>query len=414
MRVLIVEQNHLGHYYNYDRLVIDAIRTLGAEVVMAITPDGFASEEFRVHLSPIPGGIDIRPILRPGRGGTMNGIRDAVANLNRAVKEIRPDILYVVTADGIAQAAGLARMAGLLAIPRTIYCECLINRLAFTYPNSAARRSDPNVRAAHSASTNLSLLTLRKSPFSKIHLTDALAYQWVQTRGGALRERVHLLPDPVESLTPMSRAEARRSLGIPEKGRYLVCPGLLDNRKGIPILIEALSDSSILAGDRLMLAGSTTPDIAAKLRCHPCVALREAGRLIVIDRVLSEREIFTAIFAADVVVCTYPHQPHPASIALKALACGRPTLASDTAWLGKMIPKFDMGWTVNVLDANAFAAALSTSLDQSAAWQISDAGKRLVQYCSAENYKNGWMAGLRHRMNLPPVTNLPTWEWVTQ
>ncbi|HWE04229.1 MAG TPA: glycosyltransferase family 4 protein [Tepidisphaeraceae bacterium] len=412
MRVLIVEQNHLGHYYNYDRLLIGAVGALGAETVMAITPEGFASPEFRVHLSSIPGGLDARPILRPGRGGTFNGIRDAVANLNRAVKEIRPDVVYVVTADGIAQAAGLAEMAGLLSIPRNVYCECSINRLAFAYPNSTARLSDPNVRRARSASTALSLLALRKSPFARIHLIDALAWQWIQTHGGGLRDRVDMIPDPVEEYAPISRAEARKVLGIPEDGRYLVCPGLLDNRKGIPLLIGALSSASLLPTDRLVLAGPAAPDVAATLKRDPCVALCAAGRLIVIDRVLSEREIAAALWAADVVVCTYPHQPHPASIALKALACGRPTLASDTAWLGRMIPKFKMGWTVNVLDSAAFSDALGASLDRAATWRVSEAGKRLIRFSSAENFKNQWTAGLRRRMNLPPCRNVPTWNWV--
>jgi glycosyltransferase involved in cell wall biosynthesis len=412
MRVLIVEQNHIGHYYNYDRLVIDALRAIGVDVVLAITPDGFTSDEFRVHLSSAAAGVDVRPILRPGRGGILNGIRDAVANVNRAVKEIRPDVMYVVTADGIAQAAGLARMAGLLSVPKHVYCECSINRLTFAYPNSPARKSDPNVHSANSVMTELSLVALRKSPFSRIHLIDALAYQWVQANGGGLRDRVHMIPDPVEAPAPMSRAEARRRLGIPEEGRYIICPGLLDGRKGIPLLIEALSDASLEKTDRLILAGPATPQIAARLNSHPCVALREAGRLIVIDRLLSEAEIYATLWAADVVVCVYPHQPHPVSIALKALSCGRPTLASNTAWLGQMVPRFDMGWTVNPFDSDAIAAGMIDSLNQAPFWKISDAAKRLVRFSSAENYKNCWTAGLRQRMNLPPAENQPTWDWV--
>jgi glycosyltransferase involved in cell wall biosynthesis len=386
MRVLIAEQAHVGHYYTYVRYLLQAVRPLRAEVVLAVTPEGRASEEFQIHLSESVEGVEIRPILHPVRIGAR-GIIAAVLNLRRVCNEVRPDVLYIPSGDWIGQSAGLARMAGLSPVPRHIHSECLINRLSFTYPEygkSALVQS-------------LSLAALRNSPWTKIHLTDTLAFDWLQRSVGA-NPRYTLTPDPIEEFPPLTHAQARQILKIPEDGRYLVCAGVLDSRKGIGPLLAAFSSAALSSADRLLLAGPLAPDVRQLLDSPASAALINSDRLLIIDRVLSTAEISTVTSAGNVIACAYPKQPHPVSMAIRALSRNRPIIGSDNYWLGRMVPKYHMGWTVNVADAEAFAAIIPHALDASSDWTRSEPAGELVKFASVENFKACWVAGLRARV----------------
>ncbi|HWE02709.1 MAG TPA: hypothetical protein VG326_09895 [Tepidisphaeraceae bacterium] len=387
MRVLIAEQAHVGHYYTYVRYLLQAIRAVGAEVVLAVTPQGLASEEFRVHLSGSIDGVEIRPILSPVRFGAR-GIAAAIHNLRRACIELKPDVLYIPSGDWIGQSAGLARMAGFSPVPRHIHSEILINRLSFTYPQY---RTHPLIR-------RLSLAALRNSPWNTIHLTDILAFDWLRSLSDGVNPRFVFTPDPIEQFPLLTHAEARGSLRIPEDGRYVVCAGVIDGRKGIGPLLGAFNSAAIAPTDRLLLAGPLADDVRPLLQSPAGRALIESGRLLIIDRVLSTAEISTVTSAADVIACAYPQQPHPVSMAIRALSRHRPILGSDNYWLGQMIPRFAMGWTVDVADADAFAAMIPRALDGSAQWIRGDPARRLVESASIENFKASWISGLRARM----------------
>ena len=404
-RVVIAEPAHDGHKYTYVKLLVEAVTSLTRDVVLLLSPEGMQSAEFRTNLESLVGGMDVRPVLRNPRPGMLKAAADGVSNVRRAVREANPDVLYFPTADGLAEAVGFARMAGLSPLPRGVHAECLMTRLTFAYPGDEARRMVP-VPAV--------LAALRNSPWETIHLIDLLAYEWVQRHGGPLKRRFRVAPDPVEQYPPLTRAEARRRLDIPEDGRYLVCPGILIARKGIDRLVEAFRTADLRQEDRLLLAGPVGPEIRELLQGEECSRLMSARRLLVIDRYLSGEEMACVMSAGDVVCCPYPWQPHPSSISVKALGCGRPVLGADNCWLGYMIPRFEMGWTVGVNDAAAFAVIVRRCLDEAPQWQPSEAARRLVEFQSADNFKACWSDGVRRLMGMPSLSRHGTWDWVNE
>ena len=57
MRVLIYQQFHPGHHYRYLVPLVPALRSLGCEVTVAVTPEGKASREFAAYLEQFAGAV---------------------------------------------------------------------------------------------------------------------------------------------------------------------------------------------------------------------------------------------------------------------------------------------------------------------------------------------------------------------
>lgn len=404
MRVAIMEQMHVGHYYSYARLLIEAVRPLVSDVILLVSPEGANSPEFRTELAEVAGSLDVRPALRRPRPGMLGSSLDSVRNLHRALRDVNPDVLLVPTGDQLAEAAGLASLVGAGKMRRRVHCECLMTRLTFTYPHSVRR-----------VPVRVVLSGLRRSPFDPIHIIDVLAYQWICRFGSrALAEKFRLHPDPVAPAANIDRTAARERLGIPVSGRYLCCPGQINPRKGVDLLIEAFASADLRSDDRLLLVGKSNDSVRVLLGADRFRHLQADGRLQFIDRHVTTEEFALAFRAADVIVCPYPLQPHPSSIAVNAMAAERPVLGADAFWIGQMVPMFGMGWTVNVKDPTAFAAALRASLESAPGWRRSEAARRLVEFNSIEAFKSAWMVSIRNMLGLPPAEDLRSWNWVME
>ncbi|EKD97224.1 MAG: Glycosyl transferase group 1, partial [uncultured bacterium] len=140
---------------------------------------------------------------------------------------------------------------------------------------------------------------------------------------GADRSKLNTLRNGVdlERFVPENRAEARRRLGLPVEGRYLLSVGHLIERKGHHIAIEALQ---YLPEVTLLIAGVGPEEAALK-------AL--ARRLGVADRlrwvgVVSQTELKWWYSAADVLALCSSREGW-ANVLLEAMACGTPVIATN-------------------------------------------------------------------------------------
>jgi len=392
MHVVIAEAQFIGHYYTYVRRVLEAVRGLDCRVSLLVSPEGLKSKEFATNLAPALQGENVSDCLRMPRMGMLRGTMDMIRVVRDAVKSTRADHLLVPSADNVAQAVGLASLGFYRPFPSRVQAEGLMTKLSFVYPG--AERTIPH---------QLIMAGLRRSPWTRLHTIDLLAYQWLRNNAPKLAEQFSLIPDPVEEFAQLTKQEARRKLGLPEDGRCLVCPGILIYRKGVGLLLEAFLAAKTRPTDRILLAGPVGDDVAATLRDSRYEQLVRDRRVLVVDRYLDVEGMGQAFCAGDVTVCPYPQQWHPSSIAIKSLACNRPVLGADSFWLGSMIPAFEMGWTVPVHDPQVFSRTIELALEESAGWKRSDAAGRLVRFQSVERFQECWLAGLKERLGLEPV-----------
>ncbi|CDN88933.1 MULTISPECIES: glycosyltransferase family 4 protein [Hydrogenophaga] len=163
--------------------------------------------------------------------------------------------------------------------------------------------------------------------------------------------KLHVLRNGVdlERFVPEPRELARERLGLPVDGRYLLSVGLLIERKGHHIAIEALTQ---LPGVTLLIAGSG-PD-RAKLEAL-------AARLGVADRVrfagvVPQTELKWWYAAADVLTLCSSREGW-ANVLLEAMACGTPVIATNIWGTPEVVSTPDAGRLMRDRDAASLADA---------------------------------------------------------
>ncbi|MEM7204192.1 MAG: glycosyltransferase [Planctomycetota bacterium] len=325
--------------------------------------------------------------------------------LARAFREatirVGADHVWMPTGDLTTQALGLSvgrRRRG----ATNAGSETILHRVSPAYPApsawSAARR-------------RLLGRLLFRSPWTRIHIVDRLAYESLLARGYDDR-RLRFVPDPLPEYDLPDRRTARRALGIPEGGRVIGNAGALDHRKGIPWLLAAFAKANLREDDRVLLAGRATDTLRQEIGDR-FGDLSRSGRLIHIDRYLGDDELMTCLSAMDV-VCT-PSSGHigMSSILLRAQAARRPVLGCDEGWQAMIIDQFGVGWTGPVRDAFRFGEAIERALAAAGSYVFPSKAERLLAFHGLDNWAAHVTDAVRERMGLPTPEKL-SWSWATE
>jgi len=147
-------------------------------------------------------------------------------------------------------------------------------------------------------------------------------------------------------------------LNIPLDGEYIGLLGSLDKRNNIPQLLEAFSAAKLPQQSRLLLAGRASKAFELLIYNNYSKLIGD-GRIIFINRFLSDREIIDGYQALD--ICCIPRTGFPglSSLALKSLAAHRPLLVHDFGWSSYITSKFNLGQICDMEDTGDFANAIA-------------------------------------------------------
>jgi len=195
------------------------------------------------------------------------------------------------------------------ALDRTILnlvYKLLGKRLVFTAHNVNTRKRDGNDSLANR-------LTLRAMYWMLDHIfvhTDLSKEELLKDYGVA-PEKISVIPHGLNTYvpdTPLSRAEARASLGLTSGERVVLFFGLIAPYKGLDILLDAVK---VLASwndrPRVIVAGSAKPGSGSY---WPALKSRLANedvfsRVLVKDEFIPDSEVAILLRAADVLVLPY-------------------------------------------------------------------------------------------------------------
>jgi glycosyltransferase involved in cell wall biosynthesis len=155
---------------------------------------------------------------------------------------------------------------------------------------------------------------------------------------GADRQRLHVMRNGVdlERFQPVDRFEARRHLGLPVDRRILLSVGLLIERKGHHIAIEALKQ---LPEDILLVIAGSGPE-RERLQnlareCGVAARVRFAGQV-------PNDQLKWWYSAADALVLCSSREGW-ANVLLEAMACGTPAIATDIWGTPEVIQRREAG-----------------------------------------------------------------------
>ncbi len=211
-------------------------------------------------------------------------------------------------------------------------------------------------------------------------------FQWLYK---ADTERVVVIPPGVDTgrFYPIDRDESREFVGVDPGQQMVLFVGRIEPLKGIDTLLEAiklLDEQGVLGEPPLYLAiiggdpGETREQRTAEMaRLQELCREMEIGHLVTF---LGKRDQDTLQYyysAAEVVVIP-SHYESFGLVALEAMACGTPVVASETGGLVFLVRDGETGFHVPADDAAALAERLCDLLEDSSLRQT--LGDRAAEY----------------------------------
>jgi D-inositol-3-phosphate glycosyltransferase len=170
----------------------------------------------------------------------------------------------------------------------------------------------------------------------------------------------------IERLGAIEREAARQQLNIPADAKVVLYVGRFDPRKGIETLVRAVANSSLRGeGDlRLIIAGGYRPGASDGVECDRIQGIVKELGLDTITSFpgrLSEADLPVYYAAAN--VCVVPSHYEPFGlVAIEAMACRTPVVASNVGGLQFTVVPEVTGLLVPPQDEIAFSQAIDRIL----------------------------------------------------
>ncbi len=240
-----------------------------------------------------------------------------------------------------------AQLAQHLSVPHvvTYHTIGLVKEAAYVAPESSERK----VAEAGMAASADHMVAFTEEEAETLRLLYGLD-----------QSRLHVAPGGVDLDTfhPLDPGEARERLGLPSNERVVLYVGRLDPFKGPDVLMRAMAE---VPTARLVVVGGAGADDAGVIWLRRVAA--EAG---VQDRVtwraaVPQDELPSYYAAADLLAVPSFHESF-GLVALEAMACGTPVVASRGGGLQAAVVDGSTGCLVEGHEAATYAACLNELL----------------------------------------------------
>ena len=398
MRALIFEPQFAGHNLVYVRHIAQALLGLGVDVHLLTSRQAIESEEYAKHLGGIAkdfsvSASDLFSNSSKGSSVRVNGPGGLFASMRSLLGELktnRPDHFYLPFGNPLAHALGIPNLVSRSLRQQGIESEIVLlsGKYAYTHTDLGSK-----------AKEQLALQLLANGPWARIHHIVPHALEVMHRHSARLRGIAHLLADPVDPAPSMTKLQAKDMLGLEPSAKYISLIGLIDQRKGVHDLLAASRELGPHCDPRvkILLAGKNSQE-ARDLLAADYGDLITSHRVIVLDRHLSQTELWAACIASDVVTTPYPKHQYSASILIRAASVGVPVLANAIGWMHDVTDRFGLGWVCDTRNPIEFAQKIRDITDGTQTHHFSDRSRAFVEFHSLSNFQSQITARIAQRM----------------
>ena len=209
----------------------------------------------------------------------------------------------------------------------------------------------------------LTASALRHPSVSTLFSLDPTAVPML--RGLAPGARVHAVNDPVPPM-PSSKEDLKAVYGI-EPGRVLALhAGLLDERKGVFVLLDALHQLDPSTQQKLcvLMAGRLHAAVADEVYRRASEIQRDTDIQLILDTgYIPDDRLAGLTRAADLILLPYQRHVGSSGLLLRAAASDTPVVCQSFGLLGHLVRTHALGQAVDTSSPDTVATALSTAID---------------------------------------------------
>jgi glycosyltransferase involved in cell wall biosynthesis len=353
--VLIFEPLHAGHHLKYVAIIAEAFNKKGYHVVFASYPETFTSTQYNLLLRSnehIFEALEI-PGVRLSRSTILRSIQEWW-NIAKLLRKTEVDMLFFPHIDSSFYAFGLFGpiVLSVLCRKKPDKIEGILFQGDYAYdqlPYTILRRFK----------YFLARFIVRWGPYTRILVLDIFAYDCLKHEEAKHTTPLVFCPECVEKPGKTNSSEFRRALAIPSEAQVLGAFGVLDERKGVDLLINAFRNYAPRDGDYLLLMGSQSPGVR-----HLLNGSEPLKNIVAVDRFVTDEELVTSINACDVVAVTYPQHVGSSHILIRAAAANKPVLATNFGAISYFTNKYNLGYCCDVLDARELLKGMEWAFDK--------------------------------------------------
>jgi D-inositol-3-phosphate glycosyltransferase len=233
------------------------------------------------------------------------------------------------------------------------------------------------------------------SPQEKAHMRSLMSKQG----------RIDIIPcgTDIDHFGSLSQSQGRQLLGLDPAEKVVLYVGRFDPRKGIETLVRAIAQSQSRHQEnlRVILGGGSRPgqsDGLERDRIEQLCGDLGIAHLVQFPGRLSPEELPRYYAAAD--VCVVPSHYEPFGlVAIEAMACGTPVIASDVGGLQYTVLPERTGLLAPPRDAASFAQSLDRILeDPQWCHQLGQAARQRVEEEFSWKGVAGQLSHLYHKL----------------
>lgn len=229
----------------------------------------------------------------------------------------------------------------------------------------------------------------------------------------SLHGSIEIIPcgTDTDKMGAIERNAARQKLGIPPEAKVVLYVGRFDRRKGIETLVRAIAQSKLRGNTdlRLIIAGGYRPGQSDGIECDRIKTIVKQLGLEAITTFpgrLTDEDLPSYYAAAN--VCVVPSHYEPFGlVAIEAMACRTPVVASQVGGLQFTVVPEVTGLLVPPQDEAAFAGAIDRILSNPAwADELGQVGRQRVEIAMSWESVAARLSNLYTKL-LAPATPVP-------
>jgi hypothetical protein len=333
-RVLVHQWDFTGHRLKYVQLLTAYAVAHEMKVTLVLGPGTVESREYGTYLADLSNEVEVRALPD-----------SSLRNLIKASRASSADQTFVPDGDALAMRLGLRgawRGHGelIFLILRDPHrsngvrpVRSVKTKLKAALINRAARR--PGVRVLYLASA----------------LTAATA-----TDGNRVSDPITIVS------TDASTTALRRAWGLDADRYWFAVVGAITSRKNVLMIAEALARATHPERVGLLVAGLVEPDVRLDLKTITHGERSLGVHMVVVDRLLTDEELDSAISATDCVVVAHSNEG-PSGILGKAACLGARVVAAGARNLQQVVRVLGNAGCWVSLEVSELSGAFARAMD---------------------------------------------------